>query len=91
MFLCPPPQCNVSQPMHHHAELKAKVKAKLEKVMKTGYVEIADSQMVESIMYMFDVVKGEKIWMVYDGSKSGLNDTLWAPWFALPNIDTMTR
>ena len=29
--------------------------------------------------------------MVYDGTKSGLNDVLYAPWFALPTVDTMTR
>ena len=40
---------------------------------------------------MFDVVKKDDIRMVYDGSKSGLNDALWAPWFALPTINTMTR
>jgi len=27
--------------------------------------------------------------MVYDGSKSGLNKCLYAPWFALPTIDSM--
>ena len=91
MFLRQPPQCKDSQPLYRDPELKAKVREKLEKVMKKGYIEIADIQMVESIMYMFDVVKGEDIRMVYDGSKSGLNDALWAPWFALPTINTMTR
>ena len=42
-------------------------------------------------MYMFNVMKGDDIFMVYDGSKSCLNNVLWAPWFALPLIDTMTR
>ena len=46
--------------------------------------------MVESIMYIFDVVKGDDIRMVYDGSKFGVNDALWVPWFTLPTIDTMT-
>ena len=45
-------------------------------MIKKGYIEITDIQMVESIMYMFDVVKGDDIRMVYDGSKSGLNDSL---------------
>jgi hypothetical protein len=26
--------------------------------------------------------------MVYDGTKSGLNGSIWAPWFALPTIET---
>lgn len=25
--------------------------------------------------------------MVYDGTKSRLNDALWAPWFALPTVE----
>ena len=63
----------------------------MEKVFEKGYIKIADLQMVELSMYMFDVVKGYYMCMVYDGSKSGLNNTLWAPWFALPTIDTITR
>jgi len=26
--------------------------------------------------------------MVYDGTKSGLNSVLWAPWFPLPTVDS---
>jgi hypothetical protein len=29
--------------------------------------------------------------MVYDGTKSGLNDALWAPWFTLPTIKSHLR
>ena len=29
--------------------------------------------------------------MVYDGTKSGLNAVLYAPWFALPTADAMNR
>jgi hypothetical protein len=37
-------------------------------------------------------MKGETdIRMVYNGTKSGLNDCLWEPWFPLPTIDTMLR
>ena len=72
-------------------ELKAKIKEKLQKVIEKGYIEITDIQMVESIMYMFDVVKGDDMCIVYDGSKSGLNNALWAPQFALPTINRMTR
>lgn len=40
-------------------------------------------------MFMFDVPKGDAdIRMVYDGSKSGLNDALWAPWFPLPTAES---
>ena len=90
LFMSSPPNSKRMQPPYCSDDIKAKVKEKLEKVFRKGYIEITDIQMVESIMYMFDVVKGEDIRMVYDGSKSGLNDCLWAPWFALLKIDTMT-
>ena len=45
-------------------------------MLDKGYIEMVYIQMVESIMYMFDVEKGGNICMVYDGSKSGLNDAL---------------
>ena len=80
-----------TQPKTNGKKLKLKIKEKLEKVFKKCYIKITDIQMVESIMYMFDVVKGDDISMVNDDSKSGLNDALWAPWFALPTINTMTR
>ena len=60
-------------------------------MIQNGYIEIADIQMVESIMYMFDAMKEDDIRIMYDGSKSGLNDVLWAPWFPLPTVNTMTR
>jgi hypothetical protein len=41
-------------------------------------------------MIMFDVPKGGvDIRLVYDGSKSGLNHTLWAPRFALTTVEAM--
>ena len=43
-------------------------------------------------MFMFDVPKGDSdVRMVYDGSKSGFNDATWAPWFALPTVEAMSR
>lgn len=40
-------------------------------------------------MFFFHVPKRERdIRIVYDGSKSGLNASLYAPWFALPTIDS---
>lgn len=29
--------------------------------------------------------------MVFDGTMSGLNNVLFAPWFGLPRVETMTR
>jgi hypothetical protein len=44
------------------------------------------------MMLMFHVQKGpDNIWLVYDGTKSGLNELVYASWFALPTIDSMSR
>ncbi len=44
---------------------------------------------VKSLTSFFAVPKGEgDVRIVYDGTKSGLNNQLWAPWFPLPTIDT---
>ena len=43
---------------------------------------------MESLIFFFHVPKGEEdIRMVYDGSKTGLNPSLYASWFALPMIN----
>jgi hypothetical protein len=68
------------------------VKAKLEKVLAKGYIELVDIELVEAMMFMFHVDKGaNNIRLVYDGTRSGLNESVYAPWFALPTIDSMTR
>ena len=65
---------------------------KLDNVLGKGYIELCDLRDLEAMMFMFSVPKGEDdIRMVYDGSKSGLNEALWAPWFALPTLDALLR
>ena len=92
MFDTKGPTLKEFQPPYKDEEVRKKVKEKLVRVIERGYVILSDIQFVESLMYMFHVPKGEDdIRMVYDGSKSGLNSTLYAPWFAMPNVDTMTR
>jgi hypothetical protein len=47
---------------------------------------------VRSLTSLFAVPKGETdIRLVYDGTKSGLNKAVWAPWFPLPTIDAHLR
>jgi hypothetical protein len=47
---------------------------------------------VEALLDFFDVEKGEDdIRVVFNGTSSGLNDVLSAPWFFLPTMSTMTR
>ena len=52
------------------------VKDKIQTVIDKGYIDITDLESVEAVMYIFHVPKGSDIRMVYDGSKSGLNDAL---------------
>ena len=62
-------------------------------MIEKGYIEICDIELVEAMMYMLHVPKGESdVRMVYeDRSKSGLNEALRAPWSALPTVDSMAR
>jgi len=65
------------------------VRSKLEKVKLLRYIQEGT---VDSLTSYFAVPKGESdIRMVYDGTKSGLNDSLWAPWFALPTLESHLR
>ena len=65
------------------------MKKKLKKVRDLRYVAPGP---VESLTSFFAVPKGEDdIRMVYDGTKSGLNDSIWVPSFPLPTVDTMLR
>ena len=87
-----PPRYFQPQPPYNEEATRIKVKAKLDNVIAKGYVSKVEPSALKSLMFMFDVPKGdEDIRMVYDGSKSGLNDALWAPWFALPTVDAMVR
>lgn len=59
---------------------------KIEDIRKKKYLVPGT---VASLIRFFGVPKGEDdIRMVYDGTKSGLNDALWAPWFPLPTAST---
>ena len=71
------------------AKNKDKVMAKLADIRKKGYVEAGQ---VESLISFFDVDKGlDDIRMVYNGTQSGLNAALWAPWLPLPTVETLMR
>jgi len=92
MFVGDPPANKSRQPAYDDPEIRAKVKVKLENVMDKGYIELVDIKLVEALMFMFHVPKGESdIRMVYDGSKSGLNEALYSPWFPLPTVDSIVK
>jgi hypothetical protein len=87
-----PPSNQDRQPPYEEDEVRIKVKAKLEKVLATRYIELVDIALIEVLMFMFHVQKGpDDIRLVYDGTKSGLNASVYALWFALPTIDRMSR
>jgi hypothetical protein len=73
---------------------KDKVKRKLiqdkvGKVRKRGYIKPGH---VSSVTSFFAVPKGDDdIRMVYNGTSCGLNDAVFAPWFALPTMDSHLR
>ena len=61
-------------------------------MLERRYIEVVWDSELESYMSMFDVPKGESdVRILYDGSKSGFNDATWAPWFALPTVEAMSR
>ncbi|CAJ1944736.1 unnamed protein product, partial [Cylindrotheca closterium] len=65
------------------------MKIKLQLVRAKRYIT---KGFVKSLTSFFGVDKGLfDIRMVYDGTKSGLNDSLWVPGFPLPTVDTMLR
>ena len=89
MFVGKPPNYWVPQPPIKDERQRTLVRKKIKKVMERGYLVPTRRDKVRSLMFVFDVPKGENdIRMVYDGSKSGLNDALWAPWFPLPTAES---
>jgi hypothetical protein len=65
-----------------------KIARKVGKVRKSKYIKAG---MVSNLTDFFDVPKGEDIRIVYNGTRSGLNDALWAPSFFLPTTNTAAR
>jgi hypothetical protein len=64
--------------------------SKVNKVRQKGYIDQLDG--VQSITHMFPVPKGKTdIRMVYNGTSSGLNASLWAPHFGLPMVEHTLR
>ncbi|KAL7561687.1 hypothetical protein ACA910_016450 [Epithemia clementina (nom. ined.)] len=70
------------------AAMVAMITTKLEDVCGKGYVHAHLS--IKATMNYFAVPKGNTdVRMVYNGTKSGLNECLYAPWFFLPDSDAL--
>jgi hypothetical protein len=85
-----PKQWRRPQPPGSTSQIHSLMKSKLEKVRERRYVQ--GSSEIQSLISFFAVPKGEDdVRMVYDGTKSGLNDCIWVPRFPLPTVGTHLR
>jgi len=85
----PLPEYRVPQRGEKDASIRKAIKNKLSIVISKGYLIQGE---VKSLTSFFAVPKGDGDFrIVYDGTKSGLNNQLWAPWFPLPTIDSHLR
>ena len=90
MWIGPPPRYRIPQRNNPDEKSRELEKKKISKVRKRGY--IAPQAGILSLTSFFSVPKGPTdIRMVYDGTKSGLNASLHAPWFSLATVDSMLR
>ena len=90
MWIGEPPSYRRRQKASPDEKQRAFEKKKLTKVRTRGY--IAPTNGIKLLTSFFSVPKGENdIRMVYDGTKSGLNASLFAPWFGLGNVTSMLR
>jgi hypothetical protein len=70
------------KPLNLDADQKHLVAAKLESMVLKSYLEPG---FVSNALHFFAVPKGDSdIRVVFDGTSSGLNETLWSPNFYLP-------
>lgn len=77
------PPRNITDP-----EEREKVKEKILTFMDRGYLGPGE---VHALLNYFAVAKGDDIRTVFDGTRNGLNDVLWAPWFPLATLDSALR
>ena len=89
-FVGTPPRYTKTQTPPRDLGVRAKEKAKVATVRQRGYV--TEMPGLKALLNFFSVSKGESdIRMVYDGTASGLNAVLFAPWFALTTLSCMLR
>jgi hypothetical protein len=89
-FIGPPPTTMRPQLPPRDASVADKERSKLDKFRRRGSVA-PPTEPILSLMSTFSVAKGDDIRMVFDASRSGLNEVLFAPWFSLATVDAMAR
>jgi hypothetical protein len=90
LFLRKPPSTKQKQKPYRDPELKGKEAKKIQKARARNY--LLEGFKIVARINVFSVAKGlADIRMVYDGTKSGLNDCLFVPWFMLRTSSAMTR
>ena len=90
-FETPGPSTKEAQPPISDPGRRAKVREKLEKVLRRRYMLHAGLPLKSLIKY-FDVPKGEHdIRIVYDATANKLNECVWVPSFWLPTLNTLVR
>ncbi len=78
------------QPKDRDPTSKSRIEEKLQKVIDRGYLD--NDQLIVSLTSFFSVDKGETdIRMVYDGTKCGLNGSVWVPTFYMPTLTSHLR
>jgi hypothetical protein len=83
------PQYRTRQPPESDEDVRHKVELKLEKFRARRYI---CQGTVHSLTPYFTVPKGDgDVRVVFDGTKSKLNEALWAPPFVLPTIGSLLR
>jgi hypothetical protein len=83
------PKYSKTQRVSKDKATRMKEQEKVQKVRGRRYIVKGK---VISITSFFSVPKGKwDIRMVYNGTSCGLNDAVYAPWFALPTVDSHLR
>lgn len=86
-WLSPPPNKKQPQMFEKDPVIRNKVIEKLSNIRLKRYIKPGD---VQNLTNYFAVPKGDSdIRMVYDASKSGLNDCIWVPSFTLPGAEAL--
>ncbi|KAL7565278.1 hypothetical protein ACA910_014570 [Epithemia clementina (nom. ined.)] len=85
-----PPSYTKRQPAPSDPEVRLREQGKLAKVRQRGYITPLED--IRSLTSFFSVPKGDTdVRMVYNGTQSGLNMSLYAPWFSLSTVDTSLK